>query len=42
MAKRPLLVVLLDSQGKLTRVGDATRIRKWLEASLSVPSPRRG
>jgi D-alanyl-D-alanine endopeptidase (penicillin-binding protein 7) len=31
VANRPLLIVLLDSQGRLTRVGDANRIKKWLE-----------
>ncbi len=31
VANRPLLIVLLDSQGKLTRLGDANRIKKWLE-----------
>jgi D-alanyl-D-alanine endopeptidase (penicillin-binding protein 7) len=42
MAKRPVLIILLDSQGKLTRVGDANRIKKWLEASTSASSARRG
>jgi D-alanyl-D-alanine endopeptidase (penicillin-binding protein 7) len=27
---RPLTIVLLDSAGRLTRIGDANRIRKWL------------
>lgn len=27
----PLIIVLLDSQGKNSRLGDAQRIRKWLE-----------
>ncbi len=31
VARRPLLIVLLDSQGKLTRFADANRIRYWLE-----------
>jgi serine-type D-Ala-D-Ala endopeptidase (penicillin-binding protein 7) len=31
VAQRPLIIVLLDSQGKLTRVGDANRIKHWLE-----------
>jgi len=30
---RPMVMVLLNSQGKLTPVGDATRIRQWLESS---------
>ena len=28
---RPVIIVLLDSWGKRTRVGDANRIRKWME-----------
>ena len=32
MASREVNVVLLDSWGKLSRVGDANRIKKWLEA----------
>jgi len=28
---RPLLMVLLDSVGRYTRIGDATRVRKWFE-----------
>ena len=31
VASRELIVVLLDSWGKHSRVGDANRIRKWLE-----------
>ncbi|MGW8321166.1 MAG: peptidase, partial [Thermodesulfobacteriota bacterium] len=31
IAERPLVIVLLDSWGKLTPMGDANRIRKWLE-----------
>jgi D-alanyl-D-alanine endopeptidase (penicillin-binding protein 7) len=30
---QPLIIVLLDSDGKLTRIGDANRIRKWIENS---------
>ena len=30
---RSIVIVLLDSYGKYTRVADAQRIRKWLEAS---------
>ncbi len=32
MQSREVIVVLLDSWGKLSRVGDANRIKKWLEA----------
>lgn len=28
---QPLIIVLLDSAGKLSRIGDANRIRKWVE-----------
>ena len=31
IANQPVVIVLLDSWGKLTRVGDANRIKKWLE-----------
>jgi D-alanyl-D-alanine endopeptidase (penicillin-binding protein 7) len=33
LASRDLVVVLLDSWGKYSRVGDANRIRRWLESS---------
>jgi serine-type D-Ala-D-Ala endopeptidase (penicillin-binding protein 7) len=33
VAKRPVLIVLLDAQGKLTRFGDANRIKQWMEGS---------
>jgi D-alanyl-D-alanine endopeptidase (penicillin-binding protein 7) len=33
MASREVIVVLLDSWGRLSRVGDANRIKKWLESS---------
>ncbi|MES2024085.1 MAG: D-alanyl-D-alanine endopeptidase [Pseudomonadota bacterium] len=28
---RPIVMIFLDSKGKLSRLGDATRIRKWIE-----------
>jgi D-alanyl-D-alanine endopeptidase (penicillin-binding protein 7) len=31
LAQRPVLMVLLNSTGKNTRLGDANRIRQWLE-----------
>jgi D-alanyl-D-alanine endopeptidase (penicillin-binding protein 7) len=35
---KPTIIVLLDSWGKLTRIGDANRIKRWVEsASLSAP-----
>ena len=39
MAQRDLVVVLLDSWGKYTRIGDANRIRKWLENQLAGARP---
>jgi D-alanyl-D-alanine endopeptidase (penicillin-binding protein 7) len=36
---KPVVIVLLDSWGKLTRIGDANRIKKWIE-SASVPAAR--
>ncbi len=32
---RKVIMVLLDSWGKLSRIGDAARIRKWLEQGIS-------
>lgn len=31
IGSKPVLIVLLDSWGKLSRVGDAARIKKWIE-----------
>ena len=31
----PVIIVLLDSWGKLTRIGDANRIKKWMESQAS-------
>ena len=31
ISNQPIVIVLLDSWGRLTRVADANRIRKWLE-----------
>src|SRR5687768_8015552 len=35
LASKDLIVVLLDSWGKHSRVGDANRIRKWLESQAA-------
>ena len=35
VGSRDLIVVLLDSYGKYSRIGDAQRIRKWLETSTA-------
>jgi serine-type D-Ala-D-Ala endopeptidase (penicillin-binding protein 7) len=37
VSSRELVVVLLDSWGKYSRIGDANRIRKWLETSVIKP-----
>ena len=42
VAQRPVLIVLLDAQGKLTRFGDANRIKQWMEGSSSARQKRRG
>ncbi len=33
--QRPVVIVLLDSWGKRTRVGDAVRIKNWMEGAVS-------
>lgn len=38
LAGRKLIMVLLDSAGKYSRMGDAERIRKWLATAPIVPS----
>jgi D-alanyl-D-alanine endopeptidase (penicillin-binding protein 7) len=38
LAGRKLIMVLLDSAGKYSRIGDAERIRKWLAATPLLPS----
>lgn len=35
ISNQPLIIVLLDAEGKYTRIGDANRIKKWLESSLA-------
>ncbi len=43
ISQRPIIIVLLDSSGTLTRVGDANRIKKWMEGtSASGSKARRG
>ncbi len=34
IAARPVIIVLLDSWGKLSRIGDANRIKQWVETEL--------
>jgi len=35
---RDVVIVLLNSWGRLTRIGDANRIRSWMEASRATPT----
>jgi D-alanyl-D-alanine endopeptidase (penicillin-binding protein 7) len=35
IAERKVIIVLLDSWGKMSRIGDATRIRHWLESGAA-------
>jgi D-alanyl-D-alanine endopeptidase (penicillin-binding protein 7) len=35
IANQPIVIVLLDSWGRLTRIGDANRIKRWLEKNPS-------
>ncbi len=36
VADKPVVIVLLDSAGKLTRVGDANRIKRWMESASAA------
>ena len=36
LASKDMIVVLLDSWGKQSRIGDANRLRKWLETSATA------
>ena len=40
VASKPVVIVLLDSIGKLTRVGDANRIRHWIETGEAMVEVR--
>ena len=44
IGNNPVVIVLLDSWGKLTRMGDANRIKKWLENNkqLAALGPKNG
>ena len=37
IASKPFVIVLLDSAGRYTRLGDAERVRYWLETGRSLP-----
>jgi D-alanyl-D-alanine endopeptidase (penicillin-binding protein 7) len=38
IASKPFVIVLLDSAGKYTRLGDAQRVRHWLETGETLPA----
>jgi D-alanyl-D-alanine endopeptidase (penicillin-binding protein 7) len=38
IASKPMVIVLLDSFGKFTRVADAQRVKHWLETGESLPA----
>jgi serine-type D-Ala-D-Ala endopeptidase (penicillin-binding protein 7) len=42
ITKQPMIIVLLDSSGKLSRIADAQRIKKWMESSLTAGKRRYG
>lgn len=42
VAGRKLIMVFLDSAGKLSRIGDAERVRHWLESTSRVVSINNG
>ncbi len=37
ISARPVVIVLLDSLGRYTRVADAMRVKYWLETGESMP-----
>jgi D-alanyl-D-alanine endopeptidase (penicillin-binding protein 7) len=40
IAGRKLIMVFLDSAGKLSRIGDAERVRRWVEAKHPAVVPQ--
>jgi serine-type D-Ala-D-Ala endopeptidase (penicillin-binding protein 7) len=42
IAQRPVVMVLLDSVGKYSRLGDAQRVKTWMETGevLAIPKPK--
>ena len=42
IAQRPVVLVLLDSVGKFSRLGDANRVKTWIETGevLAIPVPK--
>jgi D-alanyl-D-alanine endopeptidase (penicillin-binding protein 7) len=39
---KPTIIVLLDSWGKMTRIGDAIRIKRWIESASLQARPTTG
>jgi D-alanyl-D-alanine endopeptidase (penicillin-binding protein 7) len=39
VAGRKLIMVFLDSAGKLSRIGDAERVRRWVETQPAARCP---
>ena len=39
---KPVVIVLLDSWGKLTRIGDANRIKRWMETTQASAARKSG
>ncbi len=39
---KPTIIVLLDSWGKMTRIGDANRIKRWVESASLAQRPSAG
>ena len=39
---KPTIIVLLDSAGKMTRIGDANRIKRWVESASLAPRQTAG
>ena len=37
IASKPVVIVLLDSIGRYTRLGDAERVKHWLETGDAMP-----
>jgi D-alanyl-D-alanine endopeptidase (penicillin-binding protein 7) len=40
IASQPIVIVLLDSYGRLTRIGDANRVKYWLETGQTLPAAK--
>jgi D-alanyl-D-alanine endopeptidase (penicillin-binding protein 7) len=38
VASKPMIIVLLDSIGKFSRLGDAQRVKHWLETGQTLPA----